>query len=197
MAASGKNTRRRYRTSDVVSGNLARKLDSRELERRLERSGELDFDQQYRRRRETEAELRSRQRAKAKAMVRPALRVSPAAALGFVSAAVLTVGLLMCYIQLSDISRNITSMKNQISQLEIEQTSLLARYEQSFDLASVKETAEAAGMTQPGESQVYYIDLPGEDQAVAHTGSGEGLLGGFFDSLSEGVSQLLEYFHGR
>lgn len=194
MAASGRKTRRKYAAPDVVSGNLARKLDSRELERRLEKSGELDFDQQYRQRRESEAERRARQRAKAKAAVRPAMRVSPAAVLGFASVAVLTVGLLLCYIQMSGISRNITSMKNRISQLEVEQVSLLARYEQSFDLASVKETAESAGMAQPSESQVYYIDLPGEDQAVAHAGGGGGALEGLLDSLRQRWSGLLEYF---
>ena len=35
-----------------MDGNLARKLDNQELERRLERSGQLDFDQQYRRRKD-------------------------------------------------------------------------------------------------------------------------------------------------
>ena len=48
MAANGRRPRRRYNTPGVVNDNLARKLDSKELERRLERSGQLDFDQQYR-----------------------------------------------------------------------------------------------------------------------------------------------------
>ena len=74
--SSGRKPRQRYNTPGVVDGNLARKLDSRALERRLERSGQLDFDQQYRRRRETEAERLSRRRAQAKAAVRPAQRVS-------------------------------------------------------------------------------------------------------------------------
>ena len=47
--------RNRTRYPGVVDGNLARKLDNQELERRLERSGQLDFDQQYRRRKESEA----------------------------------------------------------------------------------------------------------------------------------------------
>ena len=46
--------------------------------------------------------------------------------------------------------------------------SLLTRYEQAFDLTSVKESAEAAGMTQPSDSQIYYIDLPGENRAVSY-----------------------------
>ena len=60
MAASGKNAKRRYHTPGVVNDNLARKLDSAALERQLETSGQLDFDQQYRRRKATEAELIAR-----------------------------------------------------------------------------------------------------------------------------------------
>ena len=79
MADRRNRTRQSYRTPGVVDGNLARRLDGQELERRLERSGQLDFDQQYRRRRETEAERISRRRAKAKARVRPAQKVNGAA----------------------------------------------------------------------------------------------------------------------
>ena len=46
----------------------------------------------------------------------------------------------------------------------VEQVALMAKYEQSFDLSSVKEIAESVGMAQPSESQICYIDLPGSDQ---------------------------------
>ena len=59
------------------------------------------------------------------------------------------------------ISSNIVDMKEQISVLEGEQVSLLTRYEQAFDLATVKEAAQSAGMRQPDDSQIFYIDLPG------------------------------------
>lgn len=194
MAASERKPRRNYNTPDVVSGNLARKLDTRELERRLERSGQLDFDQQYRRRAESEAEQRARQRAKSKAAIRPAQRVSVMTVLGFASVAGLLLVLLLCYVRMNAISRSITSMKSQISQLEVEHVTLLTKYEQSFDLATVKETAEAAGMAQPSESQIYYIDLPGQDQAVAPREEGSQLLDGVFTSLEEYLRGLLEYF---
>lgn len=194
MAARGKKIRRKYDTSGAVNGNLARKLNSQELERRLERSGQLDFDQQYRRHMETEAERRARQRAQSKAAIRPAQKVSPMAVLGFAGVAAMMVLLLLCYVQINMISRSITDMKAQISQLEIEQTALLTKYDQSFDLATVKAAAEAAGMTQPSESQVHYIDLPGEDQAVAYSGGTEGMFSGILDSISSGMKSLLAYF---
>ncbi len=194
MATNGKRPRRRYSTPGVVNDNLARKLDSKELERRLERSGQLDFDQQYRKRKETEAELMARRRAKAKAAMRPAQKVSIKALLGFAAVAVLMMALLLCYIKINAISRSIVQMKNQISELKVEQVALLTQYEQAFDLATVKEAAEAAGMTQPSDSQVYYIDLPGEDQAVSYGNEGTSLLSRIFTSLGRGVYAVVEYF---
>lgn len=170
MAENRSSAKRRYyNTPGVVNGNLARELNTEELQRRLETSGQLDFDQQYRRRKETQAELLARQRAKAKAAVRPAQKASPLPIIGFICAAALMVGLLMCHVQINAISNNIVEMKAQISQLEVEQISLMTRYEQAFDTATVKEAAEAAGMSIPSDSQIYYIDLPGEDQAVTYS----------------------------
>ena len=192
--SSGRKPRQRYNTPGVVDGNLARKLDSRALERRLERSGQLDFDQQYRRRRETEAERLSRRRAQAKAAVRPAQRVSFAAVLGFAFVGALMVATLLCYVRINSISRSIVSMKERISVLQVEQVALLTQYEQAFDLSSVKEAAEAAGMTIPSESQIYYIDLPGEDQAISYTGRDGGLLDRVLTGLSRAMYAVVEYF---
>lgn len=194
MAATAKTTKRRYNTPGVVGGNLARELNTRELERQLETSGQLDFDQQYRKRKETQAELIARQRARTKASVRPAQKVSPLAVLGFACVAVLLVCLLLCYVQINAISSNIVEMKQQISALEVEQVSLLTRYEQAFDLATVKEAAQAAGMTQPSDSQIYYIDLPGQDQAVSYSSQETGLLSGVFAFFGQRVYTVLEYF---
>lgn len=194
MAASVKTTKRRYHTPGVVNGNLARDLNSRELERRLENSGQLDFDQQYRRRKETQAELIARQRAKAKEAVRPAQKVSPVTVLGFCLVGALLVGVLMCYVQINAISGSIVTMKEEISALEIEQVSLLTKYEQAFDLATVKEAAQAAGMTQPSDSQIYYIDLPGEDQAVAYSSQEAGIFSRVLAFLGQRVYTVVEYF---
>ena len=194
MAASAKSTKTRYRTPGVVSGNLARQLDSYELERRLENSGQLDFDRQYKRRRESQADQIARERAKAKAAVRPAQKVSPLAVIGFSAVAALLVCLLVCYAQVNAISGSIVEMKEQISALETEQVALLTKYEQAFDLATVKAAAEAAGMTQPSGSQIYYVELPGQDQAVAYVSQEVGVLSRFFASLGQRLYTAVEYF---
>lgn len=189
---SSRKPERGYRTPGVVNGNLARKLDSRELERRLDSSGRMDFDQMYQPRRMSDAERRARQRAKVRSAVRPAQHVSLVALGGALCVAGLMVALLMCYVRMNAISRSIVSMKTQITQLEVEQVSLLTRHEQAFDLSTVKEAAEAAGMTQPSDSQVFYIRLPGEDQATAHRSGGK--LGGFFAAFHRGLYTAAEYF---
>ena len=77
-------------------------------------------------------------------------------------------------------------MKSEIKQLEVEQVSLLTQHEKVFDLSAVKEAAEAAGMVQPSDGQVYDITLPGEDQARAHKPEGRGLEQ-FFTALGRGL----------
>lgn len=194
MASYGKQTKRKYSSSRPVDGNLARKADIRELERQLDRSGQMDFDQLYERRPETAAQRNARRRAQIKAAQRPAMRVSPMALLGSVCVAMLTVVLLLCYVRLNTISRSIVAMKSEIKQLEIEQVSLLTQYEQAFDLSAVKEAAMAAGMSQPSDSQVFYINLPGEDQATVYHAEDRPLdkIQEFILSLQEKIRAALE-----
>ena len=92
------------------------------------------------------------------------------------------------------ISSNIVDMKEQISVLEVEQVSLLTRYEQAFDLATVKEAAQSAGMRQPDDSQIFYIDLPGEDQAVSYGSEDTSVLSRFFAAVGRNIYAAVEYF---
>ena len=194
MPRSAKRDPRSYRTPGIVNDNLARDLTRRELEERLDRSGRLDFDQQYRRPRETNADRLSRQRQARKATVRQAQSIPIFSVFGGVGLAVLAVMIVNCQVKINDMSNSIVTMKQQIRELELEQISLQTRYEQVFDLAAIKEAAEAAGMHQPGEGQVIYIDLPGEDQAVSGVDQKENKIGKIFSKLSQRVYAVLEYF---
>ena len=49
-------------------------------------------------------------------------------------------------------------------------------------------------MSQPSESQVYYIALPGQDQVVAYGGQEEGLLSSVLSFLSQRFYAVVEYF---
>lgn len=194
MPQSAKRDPRSYRTPGVVNDNLARDLTRRELEERLERSGQLDFDQQYRRVQETNADQLSRQRQARKATVRQAQSIPLGAVVGGAVLAVLAVMIVNCQVQINAMSSGIVTMKQQIRELEIERVSLQTRYEQAFDLATVKEAAEAVGMHPPGEGQVIYINLPGEDQVVTGVEQEDGTLSDMFEQLSQHVYAVLEYF---
>lgn len=185
---------RAYRTPGVIHDNLARELTRHELEERLNRSGQIDFDQQYRRRQESNADRLSRQRKAVRATVRQPQKIPVASVAGSVILAVLAVMVVYCQVQINEISSSIVTMKKQISELEEEQISLQTRYEQAFDPAAVKAAAEAAGMQQPGEGQVIYIDLPGEDQTVSGMEKEDGVLTKIFTALNQRFYTVLEYF---
>lgn len=193
MAANTKDIKSKYNTPGVIDGNLAHQLDRYDLERRLERSGQLDFDQQYKERKVSQAEQLYRQRTKTKAVARPVQSVAPMMVAGFATVACLLVCLLMCYIRINAISNSIVDMKSEITRLETEQVTLLTRHERAFDLTTVKTAARAAGMSQPSESQIYYIDLPGRDQVTVRTAE-QGVAARAQSAVERGVDELLAYF---
>ncbi len=61
----------------------------------------------------------------------------------------------MSYIQLMVFLPEPWNCKVSSRQLQAENVTLTAQYEQMFDLATVKEVAEAAGMSKPSSSQIY------------------------------------------
>lgn len=192
MAGSERDIKRRYNTPGVIDGSLARDLDH--YERKLDNSGHMAVDEYYYRREETAAERSARERKQAKEAVRPAQKVSLGAVVGFAVVAVLMMSLVLCYVQINTISSSIVSMKKQISKLETEQVSLLTRYEQAFDLATVKEAAQRVGMSQPSDSQIQYIALPGQDATMVYAAQDSGLLKGVTASLNDTVQAAVEYF---
>ena len=195
MAISPNRTRRKQYAPGAVEGNVARRLDQQqELERQLDRSGQLDFDQQYRRRRESQAEKLSRQRSQVKASIRPRQSVSPVMVMGFAVVAVMLLALLMCYVQLYSLSRSVVSLKSELTAAETENVRLMTDHERAFDLTSVKSAAEAEGMTAPSDSQIFFITLPGEDQVVSYSGAETEAAGTFFAAVEDLFSEIVEYF---
>ena len=85
-------------------------------------------------------------------------------------------------------------LQDQLETLKTENVSLTARHEQMFDLATVKETAEAAGMTKPSGSQIYYIDLSRGDSAVVYQQKETSVLSRLLTSLNHGFYAVVEYF---
>lgn len=58
----------------------------------------------------------------------------------------------------------------------------------------MKEAAQSAGMRQPDDSQIFYIDLPGEDQAVSYGSEDTSVLSRFFAAVGRNIYAAVEYF---
>jgi hypothetical protein len=187
LASAAKNLRYRNGRSVSVDGNLARSLDFEVRERELRHAGEPP------RRREAVQE-KPKIRSLPKVQLREAQHVAPLAVVGAVAAAVLAVLLLLSYIQLTVLSSDMVELRSELKALEKENVILTTQYEQIYDLATVKAAAEAAGMTKPGASQVYYVDSSGGDAAVVYRQEETGLLDRLKDSLHHGVYTVVEYF---
>lgn len=188
MASAAKDLRYRSSGRSVsVDGSLARSLDWEVRERELRHAGELP------RRREAVQE-KPKVYSAPKVQLREARRVSVLALLSAVSVAALAVFVLMNYIQLTVLSADVVELRSELKVLEKENVILTTQYEQMFDLASVKDAAEAAGMIKPSGSQVYYVDISGGDTAMVYCQEERGFLDGLLESLHHGIYAVVEYF---
>lgn len=185
MASAARDLR--YRGGYSVDGSLARSLDWEVRERELRHAGELP------RRREAVRE-KPRTQAVPRVQLREAQYVSVLSVLGAAAVAVLAVLVLMSYIRLTELSSDMVNLRQELEILEKENVVLTTQYEQTFDLATVKAAAEAAGMAKPSASQIYYIDVSGGDRAVVHRREETGLLDGLLESLHHGMYAVVEYF---
>jgi cell division protein FtsL len=168
-----------------VYQNLAYDLDREIRETELRHAGEL--------RREA-AQPVTKVRSVSKPLVRQRQRVSVFSVLGFFSVAVMAVLVLFSYVQLTELSADVVDLTSQLSTLETDHATLAAQYQRMYDLSTVKEVAEAAGMTKPSSSQVYYVDLSDGDSAVVYRQEEPGVLSRLLTSLNHGVYAVLEYF---
>ena len=176
-----------------VSGNLAYDYDYLERERRRRAERE---QREYAERRAREPAVRPQPRSKPAAQPkhRARQRVSPFAVLGSIAAAVMLVTLLMSYAELTAVSHDVVGMRRTLSALEDEHVALLSRYERTFDLAAIKEAAEAAGMAKPSASQICYVDLSAPDSVVLHARADGSVLGRVFTAVGHDVASVVEYF---
>ena len=147
-----------------------------------------------RRRQRPPARAKPRVRSLSKEQVRQRQKVSVLSVLGVGAAIGLAVLVLMGYIQLTAISSQVVDLQEELEALETENVSLTAQHEQMFDLATVKEVAEAAGMSQPSSSQIYYIDLSRGDSAVVYQQEEPNLFSRLLTSLNHGIYAVIEYF---
>lgn len=169
-------------------GSLAYDLDALAREKQLDEAGKLP--QKKVRPAQPEVQPVQRRQTAARAAVRP----SPVLLLGTVLVVGMVIALMLCYVKLTGISDNVSSIKREISALEEEHVALLTAYERTFDLATVKAAAEAAGMSKPSSGQIQYIDLSGVDSVEVYAAGGAAALNGFTEKAESLWAYVLEYF---
>ena len=182
----------RYNSRGAVYGDLAYDLDREVREHALRHAGEAP-------RRQPAAEqpaprTKPRVRSLSKAQARRRQKVSVLSVLGVGAAIGLAVMVMLGYIQLTAISDEVVSLQNRLAELETENVTLTAQHEQMFDPSTVKEVAEAAGMSKPSSSRIYYIDLSEGDSAVVYQREEHNLLSRLLTSLNHGIYAVVEYF---
>lgn len=169
-------------------GSLAYDLDALAREKQLDEAGKLP--QKKVRPAQPEVQPVQRRQSAARAAVRP----SPVLLLGTVLVVGMVIALMLCYVKLTGISDNVSSIKREISALEEQHIALLTAYERTFDLATVKAAAEAAGMSKPSSGQIQYIDLSGADSVEVYAAGGAAALNGFTEKAESLWAYVLEYF---
>lgn len=175
----------KYRGKQAVNGSLAYDLDWAVRERELSHAGELPRNKQ---------KILPKVHAAVRIQVRERQYVSRLAVLGVAAIIGLAMLVLLNYVQLTVLSSDTVALRNELDALKTENVILTAQYEQMFDMASVKEAAEAAGMGKPSSSQVCYLDLASSDSAVVYQKEEPGLFSRLLSSLHGGIYAVVEYF---
>ena len=174
----------RRRPNTMVYGNLAYDLDTLASQRQLEEAA----------RPERKSQPQPQQAPRHRTATRPRQRVSPLALCAVGALAAMAVVLVMGYIQLTAVTGSISDLQEQVSQLEDQRVSLVMDYERTFDMAKIKEAAEAAGMKKPTAGQVEYVELGGGSKAEVYQAESDSLLSQLTHSVKSGIGALVEYF---
>ena len=177
--------RRKYQTP--VYGSLAYDLDTLVRERELEEAGRIERPRQ-------DPTPKGAPRTQPRPKARPRQRVSPLMLGGVMVLAAMVMALLVGYVQLTEVSVSVSELKSEINQLEVEHVALVTQYERTFDMSTVKEQAEAAGMSKPSSGQIEYVDLSGGDSAVVYRADAGSSLERLGQKLADGFAALVEYF---
>ena len=177
-------TDERRRNMTMIYGSLAYDLDTLARERQLEEAGEMPE-----RSGAPQPKAQPRRHPQAQAKTRP----SPLLVGGIVLVCALVMVLLLGYVQLTMVSNQVVTLKDQLATLQEEHVALVTEYEKTFDLATVKAAAEEAGMSKPTSGQVQYIDLSGSDTAVVY-GDEPGVVEKAISSIKGGAQFIWEYF---
>jgi hypothetical protein len=175
----------RRRPQTTTYGNLAYDLDSLARQRQLEDAGVMPE-------RQRQPQVSPRRRSAPHAQVRP--HASPVTVACLAVLVGLVMVLMLGYVQLTKTGAEISRLKNQLNDLNGEHVQLVTTYERTFDLTTIKEVAEAAGMAKPTAGQIEYIDLSGDDSAVVYRTEAGDTIHELYATAQASLAGLWEYF---
>ncbi len=175
----------RRKMNTPTYGNLAYDLDALVRERNLDEAGRMPRTERH-----EQPQIQRRSRSAAQ----PRLHVSPLLAGSLVALVVAVVVMMFGYVQLTKTTVAVSQLESQLSDLQGQHVDLLTRYEQTFDLATIKQVAERAGMEKPSSGQIEYVDLSGSDSVTVYNGQSDGLLHKAAASIGQGAKSVVEYF---
>lgn len=128
-----------YNKRSAVYGSLAYDQDALARERQLDDAGKLP------QRPHPQTQQESQPVRRQKTAARAAVQLSPAVLIGTVIVTAMVVALMLCYVKLTGISDNVSTIKRRSPALEDEYIALLTEYEKTFDLATVKTAGGGRG----------------------------------------------------
>ena len=187
MAAAVARRERRYRTGRTAYGPDLTAYDG-SAARVLEREEVL----------QPRPRVRPRERAVArpKVRVREAGQVSLFAVVGFLAVGVFAALVLMSNVKLAALSSQMTSLSDELSELQSEEAKLRAEYELSVDLAALEQSLTESGtMVKPQSGQVIYLDLsePDRVELFQEENTADGL-NSALESVKQVFENVVEYF---
>ena len=185
MASAAARKRSRYaQTTHSVYGNLAYAPG---LERVPQRGGSEVL------RPRPKSRPKERTLVRPKVQVREAGQVSVFAVVGFLAVGIFAVLLMLGSIQLTMVSDEVISLREQLSDLQTEEAKLMAQYELAYDLQEIERQMLASGEMMKVQSwQTYTLELSEPDTVEYHQGSD--LAQQIMSFAKNLVSAVKEYF---
>lgn len=124
--------------------------------------------------------------------VRPAGTVSLLAVVGLAVVAVCAALLVVANVRLMVVNDETVDLRAQLKTLQTEEATLLARQEQSYDLAAIQQELTASGeMVKPQPSQFTYISTSQADSVVKYQKPGQSFRDALYEKLRDLSSGLL------
>ena len=184
-------TRRRTTTGYDTYGSVAyAPVYSGSAVRAPRREEELQRPPQPRTREHT----RRRTLTRTRVQVREAGQVAPFAVVGFLAVVAFAVLLLVSYVQYTQLSDEMVSLRSQMDALKSENAILSTQYEKMFDMETIQE-AVGDTMVRPSQEQVVYIDLSEPDTVTVYQSESAGsALRSILDDLTQVLGGVIEYF---